>query len=647
MIRFRLTHRVATALPGNASRRIWRRIWRGAIGLVLWSTAAAFAQGPYIVIDTPMPPPAWALMERALLDANSQSVEQFASKYMDARGYLLHTPRWGTLDGPDDAIETYYNWTLLHALGGSDSVLDLYRKGLEGHLAQYKELRTTLTELSKNGAYHREFITQSDWFHTGEGMRGFMLYGLSDPHSPVFVGRMKRFAEMYMGQDPEAQNYDPVNKVIKSIWTGSLGPMMRKATTYDWVGDPVPGSFHILHSPDGRGKMLDLEKWYPRMLAHCEEYLDSVGDHPLNMGATLLGLNAYMLSGEQKYRDWVLEYIDAWLARTTKTGGMIPTNVGLNGEPGGEYGGQWWKGTYGWNFTIFDGEIEQIGHRNTFTSGAWAGFSNAYLLTGDPKYIDVLRKQLDILYDHKKVENGRTLLPQMYGDPKGYKYRGDPQFYHFTPNLFLDRLTEIYLWSMNRGDLARLPKDKGWIAYLEGADPEFPVRALQEDFEDVRRHVELMRNDPTSPDTRLADWLLGIVPPATDNLTQLTMGGYFSGGKLWALHSRLRYFDPVARRAGLPPDVGALVEKLTSDSVTVTLVNLNQVSPRELVVQAGGYREHAFTRAQLGEKSQDLNASTVTVRLEPGSGARLVLGMRRYANSPTLSHPWGTSSPSR
>jgi hypothetical protein len=245
------------------------------------------------------------------------------------------------------------------------------------------------------------------------------------------------------------------------------------------------------------------------------------------------------------------------------------------------------------------------------------------------------------------VENGRTVLPQMYGDPKGYKHNGDPEFYHFTPNLFLDRLTEIYLWSMNRDDLARIPKDKGWIAYLEGADPEFPVRALQEDFEDVRHHVELMRNDPTSPDTRLADWLLGIVPPATDNLTQLTMGGYFSGGKLWALHSRLRYFDPVARRAGLPPDVGALVEKLTSDSVTVTLVNLSQVSPRELIVQAGGYREHSFTRAQLGEKSQDMNASTVTVRLEPGSGARLVLGMRRYANSPTLSHPWGTSSPSR
>jgi hypothetical protein len=74
--------------------------------------------------------------------------------------------------------------------------------------------------------------------------------------------------------------------------------------------------------------------------------------------------------------------------------------------------------------------------------------------------------------------------------------------------------------------------------------------------------------------------------------------------------------------------------------VTVTLVNLNQISPRDLVVQAGGYREHAFTSVQLGGKTQDLNASTITVRLQPGAGTRLVLGMRRYANRPTLKQPW-------
>jgi hypothetical protein len=78
-----------------------------AIGIASLFAIAAFAQSPQLVISTPMPPPAWALMERALLEANSRAVEQFAAKYMDARGYLLHTPRWGTLDGPDDAIETY------------------------------------------------------------------------------------------------------------------------------------------------------------------------------------------------------------------------------------------------------------------------------------------------------------------------------------------------------------------------------------------------------------------------------------------------------------------------------------------------------------------------------------------------------------
>ena len=592
------------------------------------SLAAVAAGQSTIVVDTPMAPPEWALLERALLDANSQGADEFAKKYLDQRGYLLHTPRWGTLDGPDDAIESFFNWTLLYALGGSDSVLTNYDRALEGHLQQYKEMRTTLTKLAVNGAYHREFITQSDWFHTGEGMRAFLLYGLANSESPTFQARMKRFAHMYMGDDPEAPNYDPDKKVIKSIWTGSLGPMLHKATTYDWVGDPVPGTFHLLHNSAGRGEMLDLEKWYPKMLAHCAEYLDSVGDHPLNMGATLLGLNAYMLDHEPEYRDWVIEYIDAWKARTAKTGGMIPTNVGLDGEPGGEYNGQWWKGTYGWNFTIYDGEIDQIASRNTVFSGPWAGFGNAYLLTGDAAYIDVLRKQIDVLYDNKKVENGRTVFPRMYGDPRGYKETGKPEFYDYGRDDYSDLLTQVYLWSMDRKDLERLPTDQGWIAFLEGKDPEYPVRSLRRDLESVRETMKEIRNDPTSPDTRLADWLMGVMPVTTDNLTELTVGGYFGRSKLWALHSRVRYFDPVRRRPGLPQDVGALVEKLTADSVTLTLVNLDQVEPRDVVIQAGAYGEHSFEQGR-----------SVRVRLEPGCGKQLELKMRRYVNQPTLAQP--------
>ncbi len=608
--------------------------------LALTTFHSSAAAEPAIHVDSAMPPPGWALMERALLDANSRAVEEFAGQYLDERGYLLHTPRWGTLDGPDDAIETFFNWTLLHALGGSDAVLEAFKKGQEGHLRQYGEIRTELTELAKNGAYHKEFITQSDWFHTGEGMRAFFLWGLSEPTNPLLVRRMKRFAGMYMDEDPEAPNYDPDKKIIKSIWNGSLGPMLRRATVYDWVGDPVPGTFHLLHNPARDQKMLDLIEWYPRMLAHCEEYLDSVGDNFLNMGATLLGLNAYALTHENKYRDWTLDYMNAWKERTAKTGGMIPSNIGLDGELGGEHDGQWWKGTYGWNFTIFDGELQQIAHRNYFTAASWAGFSNALLLTGDQSYVDVLRKQLDLIYEHKKVENGKTLLPQMYGDPRGYKYNGKPEFYQYTGNLFTDRLTEIYLWSMDRKDLERVPTDKGWIGFLEGNDPDYPARAMAADFEHIRERVERIRNDPTSPDTRLADFLLRVVPATTETLTQLTLGGYFAGGRIWVLNSRLRYFDPERRRSGLPRDVAALVEKLTADSVTVTLVNVNQIEARDVQVQAGGYGEHEFTGVRHNGKSQELAAPYVTVHLEPGTGAQLEFKMKRYANHPTLAQPW-------
>jgi hypothetical protein len=464
---------------------------------------------------------------------------------------------------------------------------------------------------------------------------------------------------MYMGEDPLAPNYDPANRVIRSLWNGSRGPMLRKATTYDWVGDPVPGMFHLLHNPAGRGKMLDLQAHYDKMLSHCDEYLDSVGDSSLNLAATILGLNAYMLTGEEKYRKWVLGYADAWRERTELTGGNVPSTVGRDGKPGGEHNGQWWKGTYGWNFTIFDGELGQIAHRNYFTVGPWPGFSNALLLSGDQAYVQVLRRQMDNIYAQKKIENGRTLLPQMYGDPKGYKYSGAPAWYHYTNQLHTDRLTEIYLWSMDPRDLERVPvadrfdppppgaggyaeddRSAPWLGYLDGKVPDFPENALRADLARVRHKVEMIRTDQTSADTRLADYLLDFNPATTNGLTNLTLGGYFARGRIWVLHSRFRYFDPVKRRAGLPPDVGALVEKLGGDSADLVLVNTNPIESRELVVQAGGYGEHRFDSVTIDGTTRAVNGPLLTVRLEPGAGARLQFRMTRYAQRPTLAFPW-------
>lgn len=601
--------------------------------------SAPLAADDSLVVDSPMPPPGWALMEQKLLKANGDYAELFADRYIDERGYLLHTIRWGTLDGPDDAIESFYNWTLAHALGGPDSILKIFKKALDGHYDQYGKMRTVQTKLAENGAYHREFITQSDWFHTGEGMRGIMGQGLSDPTDSKLRSRMTRFAGLYMNEDPAAPNYDPEKKLIKSLWTGSKGPMMHKATTYDWVGDLTPGWFHILHGPGGRSQLVNMETVYDKMLAHCAEYLDSVGDHPLNMASTGLGLRAYALTHDDKYRDWVIEYMDAWKARTAETGGMIPTNVGLDGKVGGEYNGQWWKGTYGWNFTIFDGEIEKIAHRNTYLAGSWPGFSNAFLLTGDMSYIETLRKQLDLIYAQKKVENGKELFPTMYGDPRHHNQNGKPEWYQFRENAFpSDRALETYLWSMDRQDLRGVPV-QGWLAYIEGKDPDYPEKALQAEFAQLRRKVQQVHADDTTPDTRLADYLMGFSSLQTHALTNLMTGGYLTGN-IWTLHSRLRYFDPVKRRSGVPEGVSALVDNLADDSVAVTLVNVDQTRAHPVIVQAGGYGEHQFTSVSINGKTTQTDSPVLNVHLEPGSGARIVFKMKRYTNRPTLAQPW-------
>jgi hypothetical protein len=625
------------------------------LSLLVALPASGRAQTTHVEITTPMSPPTWALLERELLRANARAVEEFYKKYHDDRGYLLHTPRWGTLDGTDDAIETYANWTLLHMLGASDTVLELFKTALEGHLRQYKELKTTTTEIARDGAYYREFMPMSDWHHNGEGMQGFLNQGLCDPADPRLEARMRRFAGLYMNEDPEAPNYDPEHRIIRSIWNGSRGPMLRRATRHDWVGDPVRGRFHILHSAGGRETMLDFEEAYPEMLAHCAEYLESAGDHPLNLLATQLALNAFALSQEEKYRSWLLEYVDAWKARIDQNGGNIPSNIGLDGTIGGETGGQWFGGTYGWDFSPWSPEHEVVAHRNMFAKGMWPGFGNALMVSGDQGYVDVLRRQMDNIYAQKKITGGEVTLPHNYG-VKGPKtgpplfetvngelfwrerHTGEPGWYNWTTDLMIPQLIDIYMWSMDRRDLERIPMS-GWIAFLEGENPDYPEQALRSELAFVREQLEEMRRDPTTPDTRLADWAMGFNPAASHQLIKLMLGGHLHG-RIWVPHTRVRFFDPVGTRAGVPADVAALVTGMSDETVRLTLVNVNQVEPRELVVQTGAYGEHQALQVEVGEQQIAVDHRFFHVRLAPGAGADLTIAMRRYSNPPTLAFPW-------
>ena len=151
--------------------------------------------------------------------------------------------------------------------------------------------------------------------------------------------------------------------------------------------------------------------------------------------------------------------------------------------------------------------------------------------------------------------------------------------------------------------------------------------------------MEEMRQDTTTPDTRLSDDMNHINPATTETLTQLMLGGLPTGRAGYPLHCRVRYFDPQRQRAGLPEDVAALVEGMTADEATLHLVNLNPVQERQVIVQGGAYGEHRIESVTCGQETTDVGRAWFAVRLAPGAGARLqaVHGPLCLSSSPGLS----------
>jgi hypothetical protein len=216
---------------------------------------------------------------------------------------------------------------------------------------------------------------------------------------------------------------------------------------------------------------------------------------------------------------------------------------------------------------------------------------------------------------------------------------GDNGWYAFTPQPYAENALELYLLSMREDD-AKRAGNSAWLDYLGGKNPDFPQRALQADLARVRSRVAAMRRDDTTPDTRLADDPMAFNPASINSLMELAMGSVPQGRGGNSVVARLRYFDADKRRPGLPADVAALVEKLTADEAVVTLVNVNQLDARSLIVQGGAYGEHAIVAAEGSGFGVQGSGRYVTVKLAPGAGAKVTLRMKRHVNQPTFDLPW-------
>ncbi len=70
----------------------------------------------------------------------------------------------------------------------------------------------------------REYQPGYDWFHQGEGNYLFYMLCMADPTNGAHIERARRFAGFFTGEDPEAPNYDPAQRIIRCARNGSKGP---------------------------------------------------------------------------------------------------------------------------------------------------------------------------------------------------------------------------------------------------------------------------------------------------------------------------------------------------------------------------------------------------------------------------------------
>ena len=207
-----------------------------------------------------------------------------------------------------------------------------------------------------------------------------------------------------MGEDAGRAELRPREKLIRSMINGSSGPMLRKATALDWVGDPFDATgFVALHG----------ESTYEQFLEHYQEYTDVVGDHFLNLVATTLPTNAYLLTGEAKYRRWIVEYMDAWLARMKQNGGIIPSFVDLDGthrRADGKMVGQRLR------MGLQSGQPGDRPARRSQSHPAGArGLQQRAARHGRSQVRRRLADMIDAVNAHARTVDGRTEYPTMFG----------------------------------------------------------------------------------------------------------------------------------------------------------------------------------------------------------------------------------------
>ena len=592
--------------------------------------------------------PEWALLERKLIALIDESSLEFADRYTNSDNTLMWRKEWPGFDGSDDPYEGFMNLTLHYIIGG-DAKLD----------KRHRDIWDAITwQWTEYGQIVDEFDQAYDWMHHGEALLGFYWFALANPHVLKDRQRTKNFAAFYTGENTKVDNWDSTHLMIKAPINGSGGAHYIH-TWEDWgpnreILEEYLPPFEDLTGQDPYQKRTPWhdDVIYKEILEKINERMGR-GDVPINLTATGLMTHAYLYDHDPKYVAWVLNYLAAWEDRTEKNDGIIPDNIGLDGEIGTYNDGKWWGGYYGWRWP--HGAL-------TILEPLTVAGANAVLLSrGEMKHLNLCRSQIDRLWEMRIEEDGAIKVPNRHFDAGWRDYR------------IQRAIDPIILWniSMDESDAQRV--DRGWhesndhlstegyvlgsarpqhtaawYSYIRGRAPDYPERILKNNIDAVEYQIKRFRSKEWDPHTMdhyreamsIHDWQI-LQPAILEALVHLTLGGPMPAYHGGHLHVAVRYFDVSALRPGLPHEVSALVEEITSDTVKLTMVNTSHFVDRSTIIQAGAFAEHQILNASINNGPETVVSSAhIQIDLAPNGSASILLKVKRFANDPTYEWPF-------
>lgn len=622
-------------------------------------------------------PPAWAIAERALFALLDDSWQVFESAFCAPDGSLRYTGKLSSRDGGDDFYESFFNWPQYYLLGGDFGILE----------ASEKHWRALTDQLTGLGIVKNDFEIGYDWFHQGEAM--LFMYFLSAAAPAQWRDRAARFAELYV--DPGHGNYDEALNIVTAPHNGSGGARTGVSDTefYPWLADEARKYGFPLDWMNGAPEPHQDFDSDPRLGIEMQQRLGR-GDVVANLSISGLVLNAYALTGDDRYAHWIERYVSGWRARARENGGTIPDNVGVDGVVGSQLDGRAYGGHYGWSWPH---GIYSVGQATA------VGAIAAAIVTGDLSYLDLARAQYDEVIDQGRVDRfsaSDSSIKHWWAAHLGadvdtptllvpYR-RSDKGWFDWNP---VQISVPFALWHFSNDpqDLARLrtlrersgfdwrsvrpvrEKEEGghedaWFTYLEGDNPTYPETILAAAQYQVRRRLALIASYGNKPvdEADIHIWQL-VQPIVTEALTQLTLGGpqvIYNGGQL---QSRVRWWDATERRAGLPADVAALVSSIDPSATTIELVNLSASDDHVVILQAGAYAEnhiesvscdavvgswtgsfYDYIGSEVETTQTRISVDSSYLRIDLPAGTRLTLTMNTtlHAKPQTYLAPWDT-----